>query len=101
MPRSLPILLPLALLPLALLPLALLVACSGPDEHAAGTAVIVSGPPGAVPDTVTSLTGRAFDFVTGVPLADVFVSTFPPTQVIRTNGDGQYIVTERVIGGRV
>ena len=82
--------------------LLLVVGCTETDPvEASSEAVVVSPDPADVPDDATAIAGRVVDFVTDAPIRDAFVSTFPPTKVLRTNVDGQFILSEALATGRL
>ena len=62
---------------------------SSPAGGDAGDAdVPVSEGPATLPDGQMAVVGKAYDYLTGAPVAGAFVSTFPPTVIVRTNADG-------------
>ena len=77
------------------------VACrGGADETPSSSPTPVvreSQDPSAVPDDVTSVTGKVLDLFSGEPVANAWLSTFPVSDAVRARGDGQYILERDLI----
>ena len=91
-----------------LLVFALLTACSdsGSARRGAGAGetdaeVAVSRDPDSLPENQSAIIGKVFDYLTGEPVGDAFVSTFPPTETVRTNSDGEFVLTEGLVPGQI
>ncbi len=75
--------------------------CDDPGALPVGAVVVVSDSPDSVPDSTLSIAGRVLDFITAERVPGAFISTFPPTQLLRANAQGEYLLTEGVVPGRL
>ncbi len=97
---------PLSVFALVFLSLVAVFGCSDdPAAQGSGSHTDAEVPvsPGAdtVPEGQMAVVGKVFDYVTGAPVADAFVSTFPPTLIVRTNGDGEFVLSDALSPGEI
>ncbi len=77
-----------------------LFACDSNEPSDVDTVVLVSPDPDTAPDGEPALIGKTLDFVTGERLVGAVVSTFPPTEVLRSNRDGEFVLRAGIVPGR-
>ena len=61
----------------------------------------VSIEPSELPEQSAAILGRVFDFETGAPIANAFISTAPSSTIIRTTARGEFVLHERLETGEI